>query len=41
MGIPVGQELLYTLLFADNQVLIASDREDSSYTFRLHEEYTK
>ncbi|XP_030751610.1 uncharacterized protein LOC115879104 [Sitophilus oryzae] len=42
MGIPVGKDTLYTLLFGDDQVLIAGDRDDSSYTFRkLHEEYSK
>ena len=42
MGIPVGKDTLYTLLFADDQVLIAGDRDDSSYMFRkLHEEYSK
>ncbi|XP_030753978.1 uncharacterized protein LOC115880821 [Sitophilus oryzae] len=42
MGIPVGKDTLYTLLFANDQVLIARDRDDSSYMFRkLHEEYSK
>ncbi|XP_030768112.1 uncharacterized protein LOC115891711 [Sitophilus oryzae] len=41
-GLPVGKDTLYTLLFADDQVLIAVDRDDSSYMFRkLHEEYSK
>lgn len=42
MGIPVGEETLYTLLFADDQVIIASDEDDSSYMVRhLQEEYQK
>jgi len=42
MGIPIGDETLYTLLFADDQVVIAGDRDDSSYMFRkLEEEYEK
>lgn len=42
MGIQTGQETLFTLLFADDQVLIAGDQDDSSYMFRkLQTEYEK
>ena len=42
MGIPIDDEVLYTLLFADDQVLLATDRDDISYMLRkLKEEYNK
>lgn len=41
MGIPVGPGTLYILVFADDQVLVASD-EDSSYMFgKLQEVHNK
>ncbi|KAF2894990.1 hypothetical protein ILUMI_11190, partial [Ignelater luminosus] len=40
MGIAVGHNILYTILFADCQVIIAADEDDASYMFRkLKEEY--
>jgi len=40
MGIPINDKFLYTLLFADHQVVIAMDEQDSSYMIRkLHEQY--
>lgn len=42
MGNPVGLEILYTSHFADDQVLVVDDREDSWYMFKnLIEEYTR
>lgn len=42
MGITIGDETLYTLLFADDQVIIAEDADDSNYMLRkLQEEYEK
>ena len=42
MGLPIGDETIYTLLFADDQVLITGDQDDSSYMLRkLQEEYNK
>lgn len=42
MGIPVRNEHLYTLSFADDQVVIAQDEEDLGLMLRrLKEEYTK
>ena len=42
MRIPIDDEVLYTLLFADNQLLLATDRDDISYMLRkLKEEYNK
>jgi hypothetical protein len=42
MGIPIGEQTLYTLLFADDQVIVAADAEDVSYmTRKLEEEFTK
>ncbi len=42
MGVPIGNKSLYTLLFADDQVIIAQDAEDVEYMFRkLLEEYQK
>lgn len=42
MGIPIGTETLYTLLFADDQVIIASDMDDAGYMLRkLIEQYGK
>ena len=34
MDIQIGNEILYTLLFADDQVLIAEDEDDASYMVR-------
>ncbi|XP_073990596.1 uncharacterized protein [Rhodnius prolixus] len=34
MGVKVGEETLYTLQFADDQVLIAEDEEDLTYMLR-------
>ncbi|XP_039291037.1 uncharacterized protein LOC120352822 [Nilaparvata lugens] len=40
MGIPMREEHLFTLCFADDQVVIAQDEEDLSYMMRrLNEEY--
>src|SRR5215510_6563048 len=40
MGIPINDKFLYTLLFADDQVMVAMDEQDSSYMIRkLHEQY--
>jgi len=40
MGIPINDKFLYTLLFADDQLVIAMDEQDSSYMIRkLHEQY--
>lgn len=42
MGIEIGNQCIYTLLFADDQVLIAGDEEDISFmTRKLFEEYKK
>lgn len=42
MGVEIGEYCLYTLLFADDQVVIASDQEDVEYmTRKLTEEYSK
>lgn len=42
MGIPASQKTLYALLFAEDQVLVVGDGEDSSCMFRkLQDEYTK
>ena len=42
MGIAIGSTCLYTLLFADDQVLIANDEDDIAYMTRKHiEEYRK
>lgn len=42
MGIPLRNEHLYTLCFADDQVVMAQDEEDLSYMLRkLNEEYEK
>ena len=42
MGILIGDDTLYSLLFADDQVLVAADADDSSYMLRkLFEEYDK
>lgn len=42
MGVPVRNEHLYTLSFADDQVVIAQDEEDLSFMIRkLQEAYTK
>lgn len=34
MGISVGEDVMYTLLFGDDQILVAGNRGDSSYMFR-------
>ena len=40
MGIPINDKFLYTLLFADDQVVVAMDEQDSNYMVRkLHEQY--
>ena len=40
MGIPINDKFLYTLLFADDQVVVAMDEQDSNYMIRkLHEQY--
>jgi len=40
MGIPINDKFIYTLLFADEQAVIAMYEQDSSYTLRkLHEQY--
>lgn len=42
MGLPIGDTVLHTLLFADDQVIIAGDEDDAAYMFRkLQEEYNK
>jgi hypothetical protein len=42
MGTPIGEQTLYTLLFADDQVIVAADAEDVSFmTRKLKEEFTK
>ena len=42
MGIPVGNDSIYTLLFADDQIVISQDYEDMEYMLRkLLEEYEK
>lgn len=42
MGLQVGDDTLYSLYFADDQVVIAEDEEDLSYMVRkLHEEYER
>jgi len=42
MGIPLNNTTLYTLSFADDQVILAQDFEDLEYmTRKLVEEYTK
>jgi hypothetical protein len=42
MGIPIGEQTLYTLLFADDQVIVAADAEDVSYmTRKLKQKFTK
>lgn len=42
MGIPVGDERLYTLHFAYDQVILAKDESDLDYMLpTLAEEYTK
>ena len=37
MGIPVGNDSIYTLLFADDQVVISQYYEDMEYTVCTHE----
>lgn len=42
MGIKIDTSYIYTLLFADDQVVLASDADDANYMVRkLHEEYKK
>ncbi|XP_072378004.1 uncharacterized protein [Diabrotica undecimpunctata] len=42
MGLSIGDETLYTLHYADDQVVIAQDKEDLEYMARkLMEEYKK
>lgn len=42
MGIPVGEHILYSLSFADDQVVIAQDSYDLEFMLnRLHEEYER
>jgi hypothetical protein len=42
MGIPIQNTYLYSLNFADDQVLLAQDHDDMEYTARkLKEEYKK
>ena len=42
MGVPIGDNMLYTLCFADDQVIIAQDYDDINYmTRKLIEEYQK
>lgn len=42
MGIEINDACLYTLLFADDQILIANDEDDVTYMLRkLIDEYTK
>ena len=40
MGIPINDKFLYTLLFADDQVVVAMGEQDSNYVIRkLREQY--
>ena len=42
MGIPINDKFLYTLLFADDQVVLAMHAQDSNYMIRkLHEQYKR
>lgn len=42
MGLRVGDEILYSLYFADDQVVVAEDEDDLGYMIRkLQEEYEK
>jgi len=42
MGIPIQNTYVYSLSFADDQVLLAQDRDDMEYMARkLKEEYGK
>ena len=37
MGIPINDKFLYTLLFADDEVVVAMDEQDSKYMIhKLH-----
>jgi Reverse transcriptase (RNA-dependent DNA polymerase) len=38
MGIEIGNDCLYTLIFADDQVIIATDEDDVQYMYRKLEE---
>lgn len=41
MGIEIGENCLFTLLFADDQVILANDEDDIEYMYRkLEEEFT-
>lgn len=42
MGIKIEEDFIYTLLFADDQLILAEDKEDVIYMIRkLIEEYVK
>lgn len=42
MDVEIGETCLYTLQFADNQVVVANDKDDLAYMARrLQEEYKK
>lgn len=42
MGVPVGDKVIFTLLFADDQVVLSTDQDDLNYMLRkLKEEYEK
>ena len=42
MGVSVGRESIFTLSFADDQVILAEDEVDTDYMLRkLYEEYEK
>ena len=36
MGIPLENKTLYTLQFADDQVVLAGDKGDLEYIYKLH-----
>ena len=39
MGIPINEKILFTLHYADDQIVLAQDSEDAEYMMRkLHEE---
>jgi len=42
MGVELGEACLYTLQFADDQVVVINDKDDVAYmTRKLQEEYKK
>ena len=42
MGVPIAEDKLFTLHFADDQAILAEDRMDIDYMLRkLHEEYSR